>query len=432
MPGLLVASPMSGSGKTTFTLGLLRALKQRGTAVAPGKAGPDYIDPAFHSAASDTACLNYDPWAMRPELLLAQAATAGERLLVVEAMMGLFDASADATGSAADLAALLQLPVVLVVNCARLSHSVAALVHGFCSFDPRIAVAGIILNNVGSDRHEAMLRDALATQDATVFGVLRRQDDLVLPERHLGLVQAEEHGSLERFIDQAARLVEHGCDLDALVTVGHSSDTVCQASPVDALSPPGQRVAVARDRAFAFSYEHLLRGWQSQGAQIDFFSPLADEGPPVDSDAVYLPGGYPELHAGRIAAAGSFRQSMARAARLGVPIYGECGGYMVLGEGLIDAAGNRHAMLGLLPLTTSFAEPRLHLGYRRLAARPGFFWNQPLSGHEFHYASVVAEGAGDRLFDVEDARGVALQSAGLRGGSVAGSFMHVIDQQAPS
>lgn len=430
MRGLIVASPMSGSGKTTFTLGLLRALRKRGVQVAPGKAGPDYIDPAFHKAASGEPCLNYDPWAMREDLLCANAAEADRdsRLLVIEAMMGLFDGAADGTGSAADLAALLRLPVVFVVNCAKMSHSVAPMVRGFAEFDARVAIAGVVLNNVGSDRHESLLRNALTAADISVLGVLRRNEVLHLPERHLGLVQAMEHEGLEQFVEAAAQKVEEGCDIHALMALASACEPA--ATEGTGLPPPGQRVSVARDLAFAFSYEHLLRGWREAGAEIRFFSPLADEAPAPDSDAVYLPGGYPELHAGRIAGNGTFREAMVEVAREGIPVFGECGGYMVLGDALIDSDGVRHSMLGLLPLTTSFAERKLHLGYRRVSPRSGFIWDMALTAHEFHYASIVAEGEGERLFNVTDARGEALPQAGLKRGSVAGSFMHVIDRSA--
>lgn len=432
MTGLLVASPMSGSGKTTFTLGLLRALRKRGVALAPGKAGPDYIDPAFHAAASGEVCLNFDPWAMRRELLQANAdlAGAGERLLVIEAMMGLFDGASDGTGSAAELAVLLKLPVLFVVNCAKMSHSIAALVHGFSQHDPNVMLAGVVLNNVASTRHEAMLRQALDQSGVQIVGVLYRDEALQVPERHLGLVQASEHQTLERFIDRAADLVEAHCDLDDLVAMAGSLGAADTVSNIDRLPPPGQCVAVARDLAFAFCYEHMVMGWRRRGAEVRFFSPLANEPPAKEADAIYLPGGYPELHVGTLSAAAAFKTGMVQAANSDVPVYGECGGYMVLGDALIDASGDRHDMLGLLPLTTSFEQRRLHLGYRRLAPKSGFFWPMPLTAHEFHYASIVEEENADRLFDVTDALGDTLAPAGLRRGSVSGSFMHVIDMVA--
>ena len=434
MGGLLIASPMSGSGKTTFTLGLLRALRNRGIAVAPGKAGPDYIDPAFHQAASGEFCLNYDPWGMRPELLRnnAEKSVSNDQMLIVEAMMGLYDGAADGTGSAASLSVMLGLPVLLVINCARMSQSVAAIVRGYSEHDPDVTIAGVILNNVASARHEAMLRSALEANGYTVSGVLYRDEKLNLPERHLGLVQASEREDLEAFIEHAAAQIEKGCDVPSLVALSGSAPAGEASVIVARLTPPGQRVAIARDVAFAFSYEHMLRGWLDCGAEISFFSPLANEVPKEDADAIFLPGGYPELHGGVLSSADQFKDGLLSAAERNVPIYGECGGYMVLGDALIDAEGHSHAMLGLLPLTTSFAERRLHLGYRRVEPKPGFFWNFPLKAHEFHYASIIGEDDADRLFDVEDAVGTRLGAAGLRRGSVCGSFMHVIDRAGTS
>ncbi|WEX76068.1 cobyrinate a,c-diamide synthase [Sinorhizobium numidicum] len=428
MSGLLVAAPSSGSGKTTVTLGLMRALKRRGIAVAPGKAGPDYIDPAFHTAATGEPCLNYDPWAMRPDLLVANAAraVASGHTLVVEAMMGLYDGAADGTGAPADLAATLGLAVVLVVDCARLSHSVAALVRGFADHREDIRVAGVILNRVGSDRHEMMLREALGHVAVPIFGVLRQDGALKLPERHLGLVQAGEHGTLDTFIDYAATRIEADCDLDTILAAA----TPVTAEPkleLSALKPLGQRIAVARDLAFAFCYEHLLAGWRGQGAEISFFSPLADEAPDLVADAIYLPGGYPELHAEILAGASRFHNAMRVTAETGTRIFGECGGYMMLGEGLVAADGRRYEMLGLLPLVTSFAERKRHLGYRRVAPLDNAFFDGPMTAHEFHYATILVEGAAEPLFAVRDAAGIDLGRAGLRRSNVAGSFMHLID-----
>ena len=431
MNGLLIAAPSSGSGKTTLTLGLLRAVKKRGVAIAPGKAGPDYIDPAFHAAASGETCLNFDPWAMRAGLLRDNAASHGAqgRVLVVEAMMGLFDGAADGKGSAADLAALLDLPVVLVVDCAKASHSVAALVSGFANFRDDIRVAGVILNRVGSDRHETMLREALSGIAMPVLGAVRSDPALHLPERHLGLVQAGEHDDLEAFIERAAAVVEKGCDLDALLQLTAVSTRAAVSAAVRPLPPLGQKVAVARDIAFAFSYAHVLNGWRETGAEITFFSPLADEAPAPDADAVCLPGGYPELHAGALAAASTFRTGLLEAHMRGVRIFGECGGYMVLGDALIDGEGAVHPMLGLLPLVTSYATRKRHLGYRRITPVDTTIFAKPMTAHEFHYASIVSEGAADRLFAAEDALGASLGQVGLRRDNVAGSFMHLIDIQ---
>ena len=429
MSGLLIAAPASGSGKTTVTLGLARALADAGLGLVSGKAGPDYIDPAFHAAASRKACLNYDPWAMRPGLIRANAAEqagAGDFLLV-EAMMGLFDAAADGTGAPADLAATLGLPVVLVVDCSRMSQSVAALVRGYRDYRSDIHLVGVILNKVGSLRHEAMLRGALEASGIEIFGVLERDPLLALPERHLGLVQAGEHGMLENFIAHAATVVTRCCNLERLIAVAARQERGRPETAVPRLPPLGQRIAIARDVAFAFTYEHLLMGWRMAGASLSFFSPLADEAPAIDADAVYLPGGYPELHGAALANADVFRLGMQAAARRGARIYGECGGYMALGEALVAADGSRHGMLGLLPLVTSFAERRRHLGYRRVVPLAGSGFSAPMTAHEVHYSTVASEGAAERLFSVTDAIGEDLGEAGLRRGSVSGSYMHLID-----
>jgi cobyrinic acid a,c-diamide synthase len=430
MKGFLVAAPHSGSGKTTVTLGLLRALRERGIALAPAKAGPDYIDPAFHTAASGRYCINLDPWAMREELLriLAVRHTEGGKTLIVEGMMGLYDGAASGKGSAADLAAMLGLPVVFVVDCGRMGQSIGALVAGFNAYRKNIVIGGVILNRVGSARHETMLRDTLDRDGIDVLGAIRTDAALKLPSRHLGLVQAREHGDLERFITDAAFAVTASVDLDAIAALKPLRSGEAVMAGVPRLPPLGQRVAVAHDDAFAFVYAHVLEGWKRRGASLSFFSPLANEAPAPDADAVYLPGGYPELHAGRIAAAAKFKSGLRAAAKMGATVYGECGGYMTLGEALIDAGGARHEMAGLLPVVTSYEKQHRHLGYRKLTPLAGSPWDMPLMAHEFHYSTVVSEAGGERLFSAEDAVGNRLGDAGLRRGKVSGSYMHVIDR----
>lgn len=429
MKGVIVAAPASGSGKTTVTLGLLRALHDLGVAIAPAKAGPDYIDPAYHTLASGVPCVNLDPWAMRPDLISALASRhiEGGKMLVVEGMMGLFDGAMDGRGSAADLATRLALPVILVLDCARQSHSVAALVSGFRDFRRNVMIAGLILNRIGSTRHDAMLRSALEPVGIPVLGSVPRDEKLQLPERHLGLVQAGEHVGLDNFIAYAASVIVERIDLDRIQQIAGRYGPTASMANIARIPPLGQRIAVARDNAFAFSYLHLLDGWRRRGAEISFFSPLANEAPSETCDAIYLPGGYPELYAGQLAQAANFASGMRQAATKGVSIYGECGGYMVLGESIEDGAGEKHQMLGLLPVETSFAKRRLHLGYRRLAPLAASPFQVPLTAHEFHYASIIREGDALRLFQVKDALGEDLDEAGLRVGSVCGSYMHVID-----
>jgi cobyrinic acid a,c-diamide synthase len=437
--GLILAAPASGSGKTVVTLGLLRALARQGTPIVSAKTGPDYIDPTFHSAASRAPCLNLDPWAMRGETLEGLVATlsAAAGTVLCEGVMGLFDgAGMAASGSTADLAALTQWPVVLIVDVRGQAASAAALLHGFATYRDDVAVAGVILNRVGSSRHRAMIETALraALPDLPVLGALPQEAQLTLPERHLGLVPAGEHAALDGFLERAADLVARHLDLSALLALARPT-RLAPAAPAMPLPPLGQRIAIAHDDAFLFLYPSLLEGWRRAGAELRFFSPVADEAPDTDADAIFLPGGYPELHAGHLAAAARFRAALHAAAARGRAIYGECGGYMALGESLIDAGGERHAMAGLLPVVTSFAARRLHLGYRALRLRqaaPFGVAGARFRGHEFHYASILAEGPGEMLFDVEDADGAALGPAGLRRGTVTGAFPHLIDRAAPT
>ncbi|SMH55854.1 cobyrinate a,c-diamide synthase [Maritimibacter sp. HL-12] len=417
--GVILAAPGSGSGKTTLTLGLLRAFHRRGLAVRGAKSGPDYIDPRFHEAACARPCPNLDAWAMPRDRIAALAA--GEGLLLIEGAMGLFDgAPPEGKGATADLARLLGLPVVLVVDAAHMAQSVAALVAGFARHDESVQVAGVILNKVGSPRHEAMLRRALAPLGLPVLGALHRQPGLEHPSRHLGLVQAHERADLDAWLDHVAGAVAAAVDLDALAAL---AAPLPPAPRPPRLPAPGRRIALASDRAFAFAYPHILDDWRADGAQIIPFSPLADEAPDEAADFIFLPGGYPELHASTLAEAARFKAAM-RAARC--PIWGECGGYMVLGNSLTDADGARHEMLGLLDLETSFAARRLHLGYRKLHAIDGPFpgtW----AAHEFHYATTL-RAEGTPLFEAVDAEGRALAPAGLVAGQVAGSFLHLIDR----
>ncbi len=422
MSGFIVAAPASGSGKTTVTLGLLRALSRRGVTLRPAKSGPDYIDPRFHAAACGVECVNLDAWAMSPDRIRALAA--GPGTLIIEGAMGLFDgAPPDGRGATADLARLLRLPVVLVVDAARMAGSVAPLINGFKAFDVEVKVAGVILNNVGSDRHAAMLHRAIAPLGIAVFGTIRRDATLSHPSRHLGLVQAGERADLEAFLDRAADLIGSSCDLDALLRLADSATPIAAPEPRQ-MDPPAQRIAVARDAAFAFSYPHILADWHRAGADVAFFSPLADEPvPPVD--LIYLPGGYPELHAGRLAQNHNFMQSLRNAAHTTM-IYGECGGYMVMGDTLTDANGATHRMAGLLRLETSFARRQLHLGYRHVQAQA-----TPFAGdwcaHEFHYATTVSA-KGTPLFSAQDAEGTGLPPVGLIQGRAFGSFAHLIDR----
>lgn len=434
-PGLILAAPASGQGKTVTTLAVIRALARQGLGVAAAKVGPDYIDPAFHAAAGGSPCFNLDAWAMRRDTIAGLAAALGRQadIVVCEGVMGLFDGAANGEGSTADLAATTGWPVVLVADVRGQGASAAAMLRGFATHRPDISLAGVILNRVGGPGHREILGRAIADAlpDLPVLGHMPRDDALALPERHLGLVQASEHPELDAFLDQAAEIAAANIDLDALR--GLARPATFEADDAIPLPPPGQRIAVARDEAFAFTYDSTLRGWRKAGAELFFFSPLADEAPAADADAVWLPGGYPELHAARLANNDGFLGALRDAAARGAAIHGECGGYMVLGRGLEDAEGRRFGMAGLLPLETSFAKRRLHLGYRRAVLNrdsPFGATGTIFTGHEFHYAAVLDEPAGLSLFSLSDARGQDLGHGGLAAGRVTGSFIHLIDRDS--
>lgn len=434
---LIIGAPRSGSGKTSVTIGLMRALARRGLKVAGAKSGPDYIDPGFHAAATGRPGVNLDSWAMRPALLgtLAAGAADDTDILVIESAMGLFDGipgEAGRSGAAADLARLHDLPVLLVLDVSGQSQTAAAVAKGFAVFDPQVRIAGVALNKVGSERHARLSGEAIAATGLRVIGAIQRDEKLTLPERHLGLVQAEETTGLDAHIDRLADAIEASLDLDAIIELAKPFAPV--GAPVTAIPPPGQRIALARDAAFTFLYPHLAGQWRAAGAELVPFSPLDNEAPDDSCDVCWLPGGYPELHAGKIAAAENFRAGVQKFAER-KPVHGECGGYMVLGEALEDAAGVTHRMLGLLGHATSFAQRKMNLGYREatLAADgPMGATGTVLRGHEFHYARVMQPGSDLPFANLVDGQGRAIGSSGGRRGHVSGAFFHAIAVERPA
>lgn len=428
--GIMIAAPASGAGKTTLTLGLARAWRARGLKVQPFKSGPDYIDPAFLAAAAGQTCFNLDSWAM-PDGEIAALVRAGAPadIALAEGSMGLFDGAAApgaaGSGASSDIAALLGWPVVLVLDTRGHAQTAAAVASGLARFRPHVKIAGVVLNRVASPRHEALLRAGMQEVGLPVFGALPRQEMVTVPERHLGLVQAAELPKLNALLDNTAALVSQYCDLDALHHAA-AAGPVPPDGPAHT-APPGQRIALARDAAFSFVYPHLLAAWRRAGCEILPFSPLADEAPPDSADVCWLPGGYPELHAGKIASASNFLNGVRKFAQTR-PVHGECGGYMVLGETLVDASGAAHQMAGLLGLSTSFAKRRLHLGYRRAtlhAPLPGQNAGAVLAGHEFHYATILSQ-TDAPLAEVSDAEGRVMPDTGSHRGNVSGSFFHLI------
>lgn len=428
--GLIISAPASGTGKTTVTLGLARAFVNAGRRVQCFKSGPDYIDPAFHAAASRRRSVNLDTWAMGAAQIADLIGQAGQNdLILAEGSMGLFDGVAipgeAGNGSSADLSALTGWPVVVVLDCAGQAQTAAAVARGLMGFRAGVDVAGVILNRIASPRHETLVRHGMDEAGVRVFGALPRLKSLSLPERHLGLVQAQELPELETFIAEAAEVIASHVDLQGLAALARPLAEMARLAPL--VPPPGQRIALAKDAAFSFTYPHLVDQWLAAGASIVPFSPLADEAPDDSADACWLPGGYPELHAGLLASNDRFRAAMQRFAQ-DRPVHGECGGYMAMGAGLVDAKGQRHQMLGLLGLETSFEKRRMHLGYRLANLRAdalGFAAGARLRGHEFHYATILAQ-PDLPLADVVDATGSSVAETGSRRDRASGTFFHLI------
>ena len=429
---LIIGAPRSGSGKTSVTIGLLRAFSRRGVKVRGVKTGPDYIDPGFHAVATGSPGLNLDSWAMQPELLrhLLLEQADGADLLLIESAMGLFDGIAvedGRSGSAADLARLFGIPVLLVLDVSGQSQTAAAIAHGFAHYDPDVRMAAVVLNRAGSERHRTLCTEAIEKIGLPVAGCVLRNPSLVLPERHLGLVQASEQPAVDAHIETLADAMESALDLDALLALAQPI-SVSSGSTEAAIAPPGQRIALAEDAAFTFLYPHLARHWQASGAEIIRFSPLADEAPDQSCDVCWLPGGYPELHAGKLAAAGNFKAGLSRFAQT-KPVHGECGGYMVLGQALEDADGVTHAMTGLLSHATSYANRKMNLGYRQAVTEVDGLLGKAgtaLRGHEFHYSRVTDPGHDAPFAQIADGQGRPLGASGGRRGNVSGTFFHAI------
>ncbi len=429
---LIIGAPRSGSGKTSVTIGLLRAFQRRGVKVRGIKTGPDYIDPGFHEAATRLPGLNLDSWAMAPDLLrhLAREQAEGAELLLIESAMGLFDGivtEPNRSGAASDLARLFGLPVLLVLDVSGQSQTAAAIACGFMNYDPSVKMAACVLNRAGSERHKKLSGDAIEALGLPVVGTVLRDPTLTLPERHLGLVQASEHPEMDAHIERLADAMERSLDLDAIYASAKPFD-IPKGSTEKALPPPGQRIALAEDAAFTFLYPHIKRQWRTMGAELVTFSPLADEAPPADCDICWLPGGYPELHPGKLAAAGNFKAGLKAFAET-KPVHGECGGYMVLGEALEDADGVTHAMTGLLSHATSFAKRKMNLGYRQARLLGPCAIGKAgdvVRGHEFHYARVIDAGTDQPLAMIADGRGVEIGPSGGKRGFVTGTFFHAI------
>ena len=432
MKALLVGGTQSGAGKTTVTLALMAACRRRGMRVQGFKVGPDFIDPGHHALVTGRPSHNLDGWMLPPQenrAIFARHA-AGCDLAVIEGVMGLYDGfdPVEEAGSSAQMAKLLGVPVLLCVGARAMARSLAALARGFVEFDPGLTWAGLLANRVGSAAHLEILRRAMSLVPGLAFlGGLKREPGLALPERHLGLVTAEEGGLGPERWEMLADWLEQGLDLEALL----AGLPELELPPPEEALAAGERVrlGVARDRAFCFYYQENLRRLEQAGAELVFFSPLADGALPPGLSGVYLGGGYPELFAAELAGNQAMRASLADFVRRGGVVYAECGGMMYLGRALEDQQGRRHEMCGVLEMETRML-PRLKaLGYREVRFRT----DTPLGpagtvarGHEFHYSELVAPPEGvAQVYDARGRRGAEPDCRGFGAGEVLASYVHL-------
>ena len=372
---------------------------------------------------------------MKPDLVRSlakhpssvDASTASNELILIEGAMGVLDGGGkDGRGSVADLAEMLSVPIILVIDASKQFHSVALTPMGLVKARPKINLLGVILNNIGSSRHLSGARESLDKYGIELLGWLPKSPEFKIPERHLGLVLPEENPEMEEFIERISVKMDQLVQVDTILQGAMEITKPNDVNPKVGIDPLGQNIAIARDKAFAFIYSHLIGYWQERGANILPFSPLADEGPDAEADAVFLPGGYPEIHLLQLAGKSKFISGMNRARERSALIYGECGGFMVLGDAIRDSKGKSHRMLGFLNHVTSYQQTSLHLGYRRFKALPNPHFRGKFSGHEFHYTNLEVAGGSKGLFKVEDSFGNRLPDAGLVDGNVFGSYQHLI------
>lgn len=432
-PTIVVAGVRSGVGKTTIATGIMAALTSRGYNVQPFKAGPDYIDPSYHGVACGVPSRNLDTWLLpHPTVLeLFRRAATRSQISVVEGVMGVFDghASLNEEGSTAQLAKLLNAPVVLVADAAKVARSVAAEVLGFQKFDPELRIAGVILNGVGGPRHLEFCQPQIeATTGLPVLGYLPRRDEFVQPERHLGLIPTVEGTVAGRWYESLVAQVEETFDLDRIVRLAASCDPPQSEARVfpEHPQPKRARIAIAKDRAFSFYYQDSLDLLEAWGAELAPFSPLEDSRLPQGAGGIYIGGGFPEMFATELAANASMRASILEAVERGVPVYGECGGLMYLGRSLSDLEGAQHPMVGTIPAVSAMSSQRLTLGYREIESRtdsPLMRRGQRVRGHEFHWSTLEEPPKPENsVYWVVDQEN---RADGFQSGSVWASYVHI-------
>lgn len=416
---LLIGAIASGCGKTTFTIGLLRALKKRGLQVQPFKCGPDYIDTQYHAIAAAKQSVNLDTWmssANHIHYLYTKYGHVAD-VCVTEGVMGLFDGYRKAEGSSAQIAQILNIPVVLLINSKSSAYSVAPLIYGFMQFNPEVRIVGVVFNQVSSASHFLYLKNACEDVGVACLGYLPQTKGLQIPSRHLGLTLSEKD-AMDRFAEQASDLIEQYVDIGTLLGIckSESPDVVDALSPK--VSPKSLRIAIAGDEAFNFVYQENLSRLSDWG-DIFYFSPLHSNILP-DADLVYLPGGYPELFAYRLSQRKRLMAQIRDYAESGGKMLAECGGMMYLTRSLTLKKGKNYAMTGVLPLDSTMENARLHLGYRQLK-----YNGLDLKGHEFHYSEVIASNELVSVAQQYNASGIKADTALYRYKNVLAGYTHL-------
>jgi cobyrinic acid a,c-diamide synthase len=429
MIGLFIGGTASGVGKTTVTLAIIACLRRRGYMVQPCKGGPDFLDPTHHSRIAGRKARNLDTWMLSPESnreVLSRAAV-GADAVVVEGMMGLFDGKdgVTETGSSAEIAKMLKLPVLLVLDCAKSARSVAATVLGFECFDPDLPLAGLILNRVAGLHHYQLLESAIQARCKTpILGWLPREPTIAIPERHLGLHAA---GEREISLDTLANLAETHFKVDAILKLEFPVETAVSPATVKAESPH-VRIGAARDQAFSFYYEDNLDLLREQGAEIIPFSPIADEALPSDLDALYFGGGYPELYAGELSANATMLDQIRAFSRSGGHIYAECGGLLYLSQQLSTADGSVYPMLGILPLEMEMTSKLVDFGYVTVTFAQDCLLGPrgtTIRGHSFHYSRIYSDCEVATSYQVDFSLSGKQQREGFTRGNVLASYVHL-------
>lgn len=433
IPRIVIAAPSSGGGKTTITTGLM-AVFAEGCVVQGFKVGPDYIDPGYHTAAAGRISRNLDTWMLSREQVqqIFARAQQGADLSIIEGVMGLFDGYDGLTeqGSTAEVAKLLSAPVILVIDAAKMSRSAAAIALGFRQFDPDLRAAGVIVNNVGGEKHAQWVTEAIESIGMPVLGCVPRMAKLDVPERHLGLfIAAERETATNLFIQEAAAVVKKCVDVEKVLSIAQSAPVLEIASPEPRPAASTKlRIAVARDEAFCFYYEDNLDLLRDMGAEIVFFSPLRDSALPENTAGIYLGGGYPELYAPQLAENFALRAALKESARQKMPVYAECGGLMFLTRCLVDQNGQEHAMTDIIPGYARMTE-RLSMGYREAKTLRDTILlpkDQVFRGHEFHYSEwIQPPETQSPAYAIKLRDGNDIRAEGFASDNILASYVHV-------